>query len=131
MLLTVAASSKTAQQQVWAIILTMNEDQPSSPLVKWAPTFDAVWKLGLVMSIGLYGLGLVISNFHAQQFGRYTLGLNQADYIIAGLLWSSLATFGYVMVLFVRRVYDEYAQKNRRRAWSRAVRSLGYGKPGS
>src|SRR5208282_7035 len=77
----------------------------SQKLISWTPLLDAGWKLSLFISIVLYTLGLVISNLHAQRFGRYNLGLDKAEYIIVGLLWVFLAATGLLIFVNLRRAY--------------------------
>lgn len=86
----------------------MNPAEPPSPgtavshhLVSAAPLFDATWKLGVVLSVVLYGIGLTISNFNAQRFGRTDLELLRAEYVSVGLLWSVLVVFGCAMYRFM------------------------------
>jgi hypothetical protein len=78
---------------------------PSQRLVSWTPILDASWRLGLFVSILCYSVGLVISNFSAQRFGRYNLGLDKAEYIIVGFAWTVLTSIGFVMFLQLRRTY--------------------------
>jgi hypothetical protein len=85
----------------------MSQEEPNhnapQRLISWTPLLDACWKLGLFISIAFYTVGLVISNLHAQRFGRYSLGLDKAEYIIVGFLWAFLATVGFIMFLQLRR----------------------------
>src|SRR5260370_2407783 len=88
----------------------MNPEEPSEPstlgLVSFAPLLDAAWKLGLFCSIVLYTVGLVISNLHAEQFGRYSMGLDKAAYIVVGLTWGILSLLGYAIFRQLRIFWE-------------------------
>ena len=62
-----------------------------------ASTVETVSRCALLGSAALYGIGLLIANFNAQQYGRYSLGLVEAQYVLAGLLWLTLTLLGFAV----------------------------------
>jgi hypothetical protein len=55
-------------------------------------------KVFLLVSAALYGIGLLIANFNAQVYGRYSLGLLEAQYVLVGMLWLSLTLLTFALL---------------------------------
>jgi hypothetical protein len=117
----------------------MNPDgaEPAAPQAKilsLTQILDVAWKAGLFCSLALYLIGLVISNLHAGRFGRYSLGLNEPDSIIVGLLWAILAVVGYFVYRQIRELWQPTSVDNsgKRRGvafrlfWTALLTSLFY-----
>lgn len=70
-------------------------------------TIEAISKCVVLVPALLYGVGLFIANISAQSYGRLSLGLVDAQYILVGLLWMVLLmlTTGAVH-LYVGRFKD-------------------------
>ena len=60
-------------------------------------TLDAISRCTLLGSAALYGIGLLVANFNAQLYGRYSLGLVEAQYVLVGLLWLVLTLLGFAV----------------------------------
>jgi hypothetical protein len=63
-------------------------------------TLETVSRCALLASAGLYGLGLVIANFNAQLYGRYSLGFVEAQYVLVGLLWLFLTLLAFALMRY-------------------------------
>ncbi|MGD0201660.1 MAG: hypothetical protein ABSD27_12990, partial [Bryobacteraceae bacterium] len=60
-------------------------------------TIETVSRCALLGSAALYGIGLLIANFSAQLYGRYTLGLVEAQYVLVGMLWMALTLLSFAL----------------------------------
>lgn len=67
-------------------------------------TLETVSRCALLGSASLYAVGLVIANFNAQLYGRYSLGFVEAQYVLVGLLWLYLTLLVFALRRFVFRV---------------------------
>jgi hypothetical protein len=73
------------------------DDAPLQQVQVSASTVETVSKCALLVSAALYGIGLLIANFNAQLYGRYSLGLVEAQYVLVGLLWAALTLLGFAI----------------------------------
>jgi hypothetical protein len=60
-------------------------------------TIEAVSKCALLGSAALYAIGLLITNFNAQTYGRYSLSLIEAQYVLVGSLWMALTLLSFAV----------------------------------
>ena len=58
---------------------------------------DVGAKLGALVAIGLYSAGVIIISIHLQRYGLFRLELGRTEYLIAGLLWSTLVLLTFVL----------------------------------
>jgi hypothetical protein len=60
-------------------------------------SIDGLSKCALLLSGALYAIGLLVTNFSAQRYGRTNLSLVEAQYVLVGLLWLALTLLSFAL----------------------------------
>ena len=71
-------------------------------------TIESFSKCALFVSGLLYAIGLLITNFNAQRYGRNYLTLAEAQYVLVGLLWLLLTLLTVALVRVLGRWKKAY-----------------------